>query len=137
VSAAAGPVDPEAAMELVRLTARVLKRMDAEHPADTTPLAVAFLAIRLEGIAERGVLDAHALESARAGADRGRRLDLHRAFGRLNPGFGPVHSGGWGPVPTEAQCQATAQRRELQLCLGERVADLLDPPADPSGGWSR
>jgi hypothetical protein len=123
-------------MELVRLAARVLKGIDAERPADATPLAVAFLAIRLEGIAERGVLDADALESARAGAYRGRCLDLHRAFGRYNPGFGPVHSGGWGRLPTEAQCQATAQRRELALCLGDRVADLLDPPAGP-GGWSR
>ena len=119
-------VNPEAAVELVRLAAQVLKRIDDER-VDELPLSVAFLAVRLEGIAERGVLDAFAVESARVGAYRGRCLEMHRAFARLNPGFGPVHSGGWGRVPTETRCQAAAQRRELALSMGERFARMLPP----------
>jgi hypothetical protein len=133
MSAGAAQVDPEAAMELVRLAAEVLKRIDDER-ADEMPLSVAFLAIRLEGVAERGVLDAFAVESARVGAYRGRCIEMHRAFARLNPGFGPVHSGGWGRVPTETRCQAAAQRRELELSMGDRFARML-PPAQ--GGETR
>jgi hypothetical protein len=127
-------VEPEATVELVRLAAQVLKRMDDEHPAEDTPLAVSFLAIRLEGIAERGVLDAFAVELAQEGAYRGRRLEMHRAFVQLNPGFGPVHSGCWGRVPTETRCQAAAQRRELELSMGQRFARMLPPSSARQGG---
>jgi hypothetical protein len=127
MSAMRSGVDPAAALELVGLVARQLKQVDQERPADQVPLVVGFLAFGLEEIAAHHRLAAFDVEMLREAAWRARRLDLVRAFRAFNPGSGPVHAGCWGPLPSERRLQATAQRRELQLALGDRVAGLLCP----------
>jgi hypothetical protein len=122
-------VDPEAAVELVGLVARQLTQVDTERTAEEVPLVVGFLAVGLEEIVARGRLAAFDVELLHESAWRARRLDLVRAFRVFNPEFGPVHAGCWGPLVGEQRRQAAAQRRELELSMGERFARLL-PPAE-------
>src|SRR6266540_4042110 len=110
-------VEPAAAMELLSLIQQQLHRLIKEHhrEADTQPN----LAYQLEGALESllrdlpiyRVLDADAVARVRRSVEVGRRLDLgeHRAQ------------------------QAAVHRRELRLALGDRVADVLDPGAEPVG----
>jgi hypothetical protein len=120
-------VDPTAALDLIGLVARQLTQVDAEQAAGEVPLVVGFLAIGLQEIAAHGRLAAFDVELLREAARRARRVDLVRAFRACNPGFGPIHAGCWGPLQGERRLQAAAQRRELELCMGERFARMLVP----------
>ena len=129
-------VEPEAAQELLALAARELRRAVGELGHVALPHSLLFLPGRLEWACQFGV-DALAVRLARQSAWEGRRCDLAEAFGRLNPAFGPVHHGAW-PAPVDLGGgdrgrQQRAQRRELELCMGERFARML-PPFEPAEG---
>ncbi len=128
---AAVRVDPEAAVELVGLAARALEVLLDEDAVSGN--LVCHLVGALSGIAEAGTLDADQLERASWYAWCGRRVDLARAFDRLNPGFGmAVHNGRllarYDPGgDADQRRQAAVQRRELELAMGERFARMLVP----------
>lgn len=59
---------------------------------------------------------------------------MTEAFNQLNPQFGvPAEHGCWDLNGEHHAQQAGVQRRELALALGDRVADLLDPPPQVAG----
>ncbi len=122
-------VDPEAARELLALAARELRRAVEELGDTALPLSLVLLTGRLEHAGRRGV-GAFTVELTRDSVWAGRRCDLADAFRRLNPGFGPVHTGAW-PASVDGGYDATrqqrAQRRELELCMGARFARMLAP----------
>ena len=126
VPAAPGPptVDPEAALALLELAHRQVARLLDESDVPLGNLAWHLgSALAVPG----GRVDAATVERARWFVWVGRRLDLTDAFRRLNPGFGAVHHGCWPSVVGDRARQAAAQRRELELCMGERFARLLVP----------
>jgi len=122
-------VEPEAARELLALAARELRRTVEELGHAALPHRLLFLTNQLEWASTHGV-HAFAVELARENVDAGRRCDLADAFTRLNRGFGPVHVGAW-PASVDggydARRQQRAQRRELELAMGERFARMLLP----------
>jgi hypothetical protein len=126
-------VEPEAALELVGLVAAQLRRLIGEA-TPTAPSLVYLLRGGLEEISEHGrPLDAFQVGLLRQSVWRGRRLDMAEAFNRLNPTFG-VTVGAWCyPADLDnPQGHAAAQRRELELSMGERFARML-APAHPGG----
>jgi hypothetical protein len=132
-------VDPAATVELVDLIRQQLHRLIKEyHRGATTPPNVAYqLAGALENLLRDlpiyRVLDADAVARVRRSVQVGRRLDMAEAFNQLNPQFGMrAEHGCWDLGEHRAQ-QAAVHRRELGLSLGDRVADVLDPPAEPVG----
>jgi hypothetical protein len=134
-SAARPPIiEPEAALALLELAAREV-RLAAIELDYAAPHSVLFLANTLEQAVDRSRIDAFQVELARRSTYQARRCDLAEAFHRLNPGFGRVHDGCW---PTEldsitrydAKRQRRAQRRELELCMGERFAAMLAPASE-------
>ncbi len=124
-------VEPAAAVELVGLAARSLKLLLNEDAVSGN--LACHLAGALTGIAEAGTVDADQLELASWYAWWGRRLDLARAFDRLNPSFGmAVHNGrlpaAYDPGgDADQRRQAAVQRRELERAMGERFARMLVP----------
>jgi hypothetical protein len=131
MSATATPVaavEAEAALELVRLLAGELGRLAGDWPAEQ-PYLIGQLLAPLGSIARRGVLRADDAAWLRDARYWGRRCDAVKAFQRLNPGFGPVHNGCWEAeiVPHDVERQTIAQRRELELSMGERFARMLAP----------
>ena len=130
-------VEPAAAMELLTLIQQQLHRLIKEHhrEADTQPN----LAYQLEGALESllrdlpiyRVLDADAVARVRRSVEVGRRLDMAEAFNQLNPQFGVAAKHGCWDLGEHRAQQAAVHRRELRLALGDRVADVLDPPAEP------
>jgi hypothetical protein len=135
-------VEPEAAVELVRLVQQQMGRLIQEHePGATTQPNVAYqLAGALEGLLQglrrerptstHRALDADAVEQVRWSVRVGRRLDMTEAFNRLNPTFGVrAEHGCWDAVPAQRTQRAAVRRRELELCMGERFARMLLPPA--------
>jgi hypothetical protein len=141
VPAPAAPrVEPEAALELVRLVQQQVGRLIQEHePRATTPPNVAYqLAGALESLlhgllrdrptSTHRALDADAVEQVRWSVRVGRRLDMTEAFNRLNPQFGVrAEHGCWDAVPEQRARRAAVRRRELALCMGERFARMLVP----------
>ncbi len=126
-------VEPEAALELVGLVAGQLRRLIEETgtPTPTLPALIYLLAGGLEQISEQGrPLDAFQVELLRQSVWRGRRVDMAGAFNQLNPTFG-VRVDGWcfpaSTVSAGPPAQAAAQRRELELSMGERFASMLTP----------
>jgi hypothetical protein len=120
---------------LLELAARQLRQAAAELEGRGATHALLFLPGTFDLVVERGWLDDAAVELARQGAWRARRCDLARAFEQLNPTFGEVHQGCWPDWLHSARYDATrqqqAQRGELELALGARVATALDPrPAE-------
>ncbi len=131
VPAAAAPrVEPEAAVELVSLVQQQMGRLIQEHEPEATTLPhVAYqLAGALKGLTDLRVLDAAEVARVRQAVRIGRRLDMADGFTRLNPTFG-VRVDYWSidPLPGGHEQQAAAQRRELELAMGERFARLLVP----------
>jgi hypothetical protein len=116
-------VDPEPAVELASLVHQQLARLIRESEAPL-PNAVWHLTYTLAGLRE---LDEITLAQVRQSVRVGRRLDMAEAFALLNPEFGvPVDH--WHEFfPRHHVIQAAAQRRELELCMGERFARMLPP----------
>src|SRR6266545_740960 len=93
-------VDPVAAVELVDLIRQQLHRLIQEHErgANTQPNLAYQLAGALESLLQglhgdrpipvRRALNADAVAYVRRSVQVGRRLDMTRAFDRLNPAFG-------------------------------------------------
>ncbi len=128
---AAPRVDPEAALALLELAHRQVERFLDESDVPLGNLAWHLgSALAVPG----GRVDAATVERARWFVWVGHRLDLTDAFHRLNPGFGAVHHGCWPSVVGDRARQAAAQRRELELCMGERFARLLVPLVPVEGG---
>jgi hypothetical protein len=138
-------VEPAAAVELVRLVQRQVGRLVQEHePGATTQPNIAYqLAGALESLLQdlheghpipvRRALDADAVAYVRRALQVGRRLDMTRAFDRLNPTFGVLAEHGcYELVPAQPARRAAVRRRELALCMGERFARML-PPAEGGG----
>jgi hypothetical protein len=115
--------EPEAAVELVDLVHQQLARLIRESEAPL-PNVVWQLAYSLEDVRE---LDEITVAQARQSVRLGRRLDMAEGFALLNPQFGvPVDH--WdGIFPRHGAVQAAAQRRELELSMGERFARMLAP----------
>jgi hypothetical protein len=137
-------VDPAAAVELVGLIQQQMARLIQEHErgATTQPNLAYQLAGALESLLQdlhrdrpfpdHWALDAEAVAYVRRSVQVGRRLDMTRAFDRLNPTFGVAAEHGCWDATAEQRTRRTAVRhRELGLSLGDRVADALDPPAEP------
>jgi hypothetical protein len=132
-------VEPEAALELVGLIQQQMARLISEHepgattqPHITYQLAGALQSLLQELRGDRPIrwraLDADAVAYVRQAVQVGRRLDMTRAFNRLNPTFGvPAEHGCWDATAEQRQRQAAAQRRELELSMGERFARMLGP----------
>jgi hypothetical protein len=119
-------VQPEAALELVRLLTGELERLHADFAA-TQRYLLGQLLLPLRDVLQYGQLDATTVTLLRKARYWGHRLEMGSAFERLNPGFDEVHHGCWPAVPAEARRQAAAQRRELELSMGERFARMLAP----------
>jgi hypothetical protein len=115
-------------MEAVRLLTCELQRLHADWPRQR-PYVLGQLLNPLRSMTERGWLQALELGWLRDARYWGRYCDLVRAFQQLNPDFGPVHYGCWpaSSAPGEVQQQQRAQRRELELSMGERFARMLAP----------
>jgi hypothetical protein len=139
-------VDPAAAVELVGLIQQQMACLIQEHEreANTQPNVAYQLAGALESllqdlhqdrpIPDHRALDADAVASVRRSVQVGRRLDMTRAFDRLNPTFGvAAEHGCWDAVPEQRTRGAAVRHRELALALGDRVADALDPGAEAVG----
>jgi hypothetical protein len=119
-------VEPQAALELVGLVAGQLRRLIDETGSDQ-PCLVYLLAGALERLDE---LNAFEVEQVRVTVWRGRRLDMAEAFNQLNPTFGePVKAWCYPPgmEDDDAETKAAAQRRELELSMGERFARMFAP----------
>lgn len=143
VPAIAAPrVEPEAAVELVGLVQGQVARLVAERECggNVQPNVAYQLAGALESLLKdlRGDapvrrwlgLDASAVAYVRHAVRVGRRLDMTRAFDRLNPGFGvPAEHGCWDTTAEQRQRRAAMRRREVELSMGERFARML-PPAE-------
>jgi hypothetical protein len=135
VPATAAPrLEPEAAVELVRLVQQQMARLMTEHErgATTQPNVAYQLAGALERLLRDlpvyGVLDAAAVARVRWSAWVGRRLDMTEAFNRLNPTFGVrAEHGCWDAVPEQRDRRAAVRRRELELSMGGRFARMLVP----------
>src|SRR5574341_1336324 len=141
-------VEPEAALEVVGLVQQQLVRLISEHEpgANTQPDVTYQLAGALESLlqgldpsGERRFprwpgLNAEAVAYVRRAVQVGRRLDMTRAFDRLNPTFGVrAEHGCWDATAEQRQQRAAVRRRELELAMGERFARML-PPAPAEGG---
>ncbi len=135
-------VDPAAAVELVDLIRQQLHRLIQEHErgANTQPNLAYQLAGALESLLQglhgdrpipvRRALNADAVAYVRRSVQVGRRLDMTRAFDRLNPTFGmAAEHGCWDATAEQRARRAAVRHRELGLSLGDRVADALDPSA--------
>jgi hypothetical protein len=135
-------VEPAAALELVGLVQQQLARLISEHEsgADTQPNATYQLAGALESLlqgldppGERRFprwqgLNVEAVDYVRYAVHVGRRLDMTRAFDRLNPTFGVrAEHGCWDATAEQRQRRAAVRRRELELSMGERFARMLAP----------
>ncbi|SRR6266511_1318549 len=132
-------VEPAAAVELVGLIRQQMHRLIKEHHhGATTQPNVAY---QLEGALESllrdlpyRVLDGEAVARVRWFVWVGRRQDMTDGFDQLNPTFDvPAVLAGWDEGPEQRERRAAVQRRELGLALGDRVADVLDPGAEPVG----
>jgi hypothetical protein len=138
MSAAPAPrVDPDAALELVEAIGEPLRLLITESSPVLPNLAYQ-LAAACEQTVNDSAVDAAQVARVRWFAWAGRRLDLAAAFSQLNPEFGEVHHGcyqghHYGGADDRLR-QAATQRHELALALGDRAADLLDPPADQGAG---
>ena len=139
-------VDPAAAVELVDLVRQQLCRLIQGHErgATTQPNLAYQLAGALESLLQdlhrdrpfpdHGALDAEAVAYVRRSVQVGRRLDMTRAFDRLNPTFGvAAEHGCWDATPEQRARRTAVRHRELGLALGDRAAAALDPPAEPVG----
>jgi hypothetical protein len=139
---AAPRVDPAAAVELVGLIQEQVARLITEHErgANTQPNVAYQLEGALESLLQdlhggrpfpdHRALDAEAVAYVRYSVLVGRRLDMTRAFDRLNPTFGvPAEHGCWDATPEQRARRAAVRRRELELVMGERFARML-PPAE-------
>src|SRR6266545_3085482 len=139
-------VDPVAAVELVDLIRQQLHRLIQEHErgANTQPNLAYQLAGALESLLQglhgdrpipvRRALNADAVAYVRRSVQVGRRLDMTRAFDRLNPAFGvAAEHGCWDAAPERRERREAVRHRELALALGDRVADALDPGAEAVG----
>ena len=142
VPATALRVEPEAAVELVDLVQQQVARLITEHErgANVQPNVAYQLAGALDSLLRdlradrpasiRRALDADAVESVRWSVLVGRRLDMTRAFDRLNPTFGVVAEHNcWDATAEQRARRAAVRRRELELCMDERFARML-PPAE-------
>ncbi len=138
-------VEPEGAVELVGLIQQQLARLITEHErgANTQPNVAYQLAGTLESLLQdlhrdrsfpnHRALDADMVAYVRRSVQVGRRLDMTRAFDRLNPTFGVVAEHGcWDATPEQRARRAAVQRRELELAMGERFTRML-PPAEGGG----
>jgi hypothetical protein len=126
-------VETDAALELLELAAREIRKAIEELGLSVTPHSLLFLAGRLDWACEQGV-NVLAVRLAREAAYRARRCDLRDAFIRLNPTFAVrIHDGCWaGTVDVgdrDRERQRRAQRHELELSMGDRFAKMLVPEA--------
>jgi hypothetical protein len=122
-------VEPEAALALLEVAARELRRAAEDLGPCVVPRSILFLASGLERICDLGQVGAADVEDAHRSAYQARRCDMAEAFTRLNPEFVEVHRGCW-PIDLGAydrRRQQRAQRRELELSMGERFARMLAP----------
>jgi hypothetical protein len=128
---AAPEVEPEAALALLEVAARELRRAAEDLGPALVPHSVLFLARGFERICDMGQVDALEVEMAHRSAYQARRCDMAEAFKRLNPEFGEVHQGCWSEDIDvggyDRRRQQRAQRRELKLSMGERFAAMLAP----------
>jgi hypothetical protein len=122
-------VEPEAALALLEVAARELRRAAEDLGARVVPHSILFLANDLEHACQWRQVDAFTVELAYQGAYQARRCDLADAFKRLNPEFDEIHRGCWPSDLSgdDRRRQQRAQRRELELSIGERFARMLAP----------
>jgi hypothetical protein len=121
-------IRPQAALDLIGWAARCTRLLIDEAGFPRPHLAY-HLAGALEEIAAGNRTDPAFLGWM---CWAGRRKDMADAFARLNPDFGvQVHHGAtWARYDIDGvdqHHQAAAQRRELELSMGERFARLLAP----------